>query len=222
MEARVAKFGIGQVVQPPGLPVSWRDLQRRPGLRQYRGMVAVDSRGGAALEGPAVLPPLCREHRQPVRRLCLGAESVARRLRANRCSHPQVDEMFVRTDKGEYRLRNKPSDLLSPPARRTPARRRRPIRAGVLVAARFPVREAAPSARLTCAGVAGAVGAAAGGGARADCCCSSFWRCSRARSSSCFCSSSFCCSSTLGSIAGPSKAAPKSFIGRLKVTSMLA
>src|SRR4051795_4127653 len=44
-------------------------------------MVSVDSSRGAAAQGAAVLPPLRRERRNRVRRVCVGAEPSARHVR---------------------------------------------------------------------------------------------------------------------------------------------
>src|SRR3984893_2556469 len=66
---------------PPDLFVPGRDLRYRPGLQQYRGMVVVDSRGGPAAQGSAVLSSAGREFGIRIRRLRLRAEPVARRFR---------------------------------------------------------------------------------------------------------------------------------------------
>src|SRR5947209_9674839 len=66
---------------PPGFFVPGRDLRYRSGVQQHRGMVALDPGGRAAAQGPAVLSLARRKFRVGVRRLCLGAEPSAGRLR---------------------------------------------------------------------------------------------------------------------------------------------
>ena len=106
MEARVAKFGIGQVVRHRVYPFRgviynidptfanteewWRSIPEevRPAKDQpFYHLYAenTDSQYVAYVSEQNLLPD---ESGEPV-------------------SHPQVDEMFVRTKKGEYRLRNK-------------------------------------------------------------------------------------------------------------------
>jgi heat shock protein HspQ len=106
MEARVAKFGIGQVVRHRVYPFRgviynvdptfanteewWRSIPEevRPAKDQpFYHLYAenTDSQYVAYVSEQNLLPD---ESGEPV-------------------SHPQVDEMFVRTEKGEYRLRNK-------------------------------------------------------------------------------------------------------------------
>src|SRR5882672_3262907 len=65
----------------PDLFVPGRDLRYRSGVQQHRGVVAVDPRGSAAAQGPAVLSPARREFGVGIRRLRLRAEPVARRFR---------------------------------------------------------------------------------------------------------------------------------------------
>ena len=106
MEARVAKFGIGQVVRHRVYPFRgviynvdptfanteewWRSIPEevRPTKDQpFYHLYAenTDSQYVAYVSEQNLLPD---DSGEPV-------------------SHPQVDEMFVRTEKGEYRLRNK-------------------------------------------------------------------------------------------------------------------
>ena len=106
METRVAKFGIGQVVRHRVYPFRgviynvdptfanteewWRSIPEevRPTKDQpFYHLYAenTDSQYVAYVSEQNLLPD---ESGEPV-------------------SHPQVDEMFVRTEKGEYRLRNK-------------------------------------------------------------------------------------------------------------------
>src|SRR4051794_8252188 len=66
---------------PPDFFVPGRDLRYRSGIQQHRGMVALDSGGRPAAQGPAVLPSARREFRIRIRRLRLRAEPVARRFR---------------------------------------------------------------------------------------------------------------------------------------------
>jgi heat shock protein HspQ len=106
MEARVAKFGIGQVVRHRvypfrgvvynvdptfanteewwrSIPEEVRPIKDQPFYHLYAENT--DSQYVAYVSEQNLLPD---ESGEPV-------------------SHPQVDEMFVRTEKGEYRLRNK-------------------------------------------------------------------------------------------------------------------
>jgi heat shock protein HspQ len=106
MEARVAKFGIGQVVRHRVYPFRgviynvdptfanteewWRSIPEevRPVKDQpFYHLYAenTDSQYVAYVSEQNLLPD---ESGEPV-------------------THPQVDEMFVRTEKGQYRLRNK-------------------------------------------------------------------------------------------------------------------
>jgi heat shock protein HspQ len=106
MEARVAKFGIGQVVRHRVYPFRgviynvdptfantedwWRSIPEevRPAKDQpFYHLYAenTDSQYVAYVSEQNLLPD---ESGEPV-------------------IHPQVDEMFVRTEKGGYRLRNK-------------------------------------------------------------------------------------------------------------------
>jgi heat shock protein HspQ len=106
MEARVAKFGIGQVVRHRVYPFRgviynvdptfanteewWRSIPEevRPNKDQpFYHLYAenTDSQYVAYVSEQNLLPD---ESGEPV-------------------SHPQVDEMFVRTENGGYRLRNK-------------------------------------------------------------------------------------------------------------------
>src|SRR5215469_18672323 len=64
--------------QAPGLPLPRGHLRRRSRIRQYRGMVQLDSGRGAAAQGPALLSPAGREFGDHLHGLCLGAESAAR------------------------------------------------------------------------------------------------------------------------------------------------
>ncbi len=106
MEARVAKFGIGQVVRHRvypfrgviynvdptfanteewwrSIPEEVRPIKDQPFYHLYAENT--DSQYVAYVSEQNLLPD---ETGEPV-------------------SHPQVDEMFVRSEKGEYRLRNK-------------------------------------------------------------------------------------------------------------------
>jgi heat shock protein HspQ len=106
MEARVAKFGIGQVVRHRvypfrgviynvdptfanteewwrSIPEEVRPIKDQPFYHLYAENT--DSQYVAYVSEQNLLPD---ESGEPV-------------------SHPQVDEMFVRSEKGEYRLRNK-------------------------------------------------------------------------------------------------------------------
>jgi heat shock protein HspQ len=106
MEARLAKFGIGQVVRHRVYPFRgviynvdptfanteewWRSIPEevRPVKDQpFYHLYAenTDSQYVAYVSEQNLLPD---ESGEPV-------------------THPQVDEMFVRTEKGQYRLRNK-------------------------------------------------------------------------------------------------------------------
>jgi hypothetical protein len=52
MTARTAKFKIGPDRPPPDLSLPGRDLRRRSGVRQHRGMVPGHSGASAPVEGP--------------------------------------------------------------------------------------------------------------------------------------------------------------------------
>src|SRR5215470_15217043 len=71
-------------------------------------MVRVDPRRSPAAQGSAVLPPVRRERRDRVHRLCVGAESLARHVR--RAGAPPAGGRGFR----EGRIRQ-----LSPPQRRS-------------------------------------------------------------------------------------------------------
>src|SRR6202790_4176576 len=65
----------------PDLFVPGRDLRYRSGIQQYRGMVAVDSRGGSAAQGSAVLSSARRKLGFRIRRLRVRTEPAAGRVR---------------------------------------------------------------------------------------------------------------------------------------------
>src|SRR5262245_58036884 len=88
---------------PPGVFVPGRDFRHRSRVQQHRGMVAVDSGRGAAAQGPAVLSLARGKFRDGIRRLCLRAESAARRFR-------RADPPFAgRRDLCEGQVRRLPS-----------------------------------------------------------------------------------------------------------------
>src|SRR5215467_4806150 len=93
---------------PPGLSVSGRDLRHRSGIQQHRRMVRIYPRRPPTAQGSAVLPPVRRERRNRIHRLCVGAESPARHVR--RAGAPPAGGRGVR--KGRIRQ-------LSPPQRRS-------------------------------------------------------------------------------------------------------
>ncbi len=106
MEARVAKFGIGQVVRHRVYP--------------FRGVIYnVDPTFANTEEWWRSIPEEVRPIKdQPFYHLYAentDSQYVAYVSEQNLLpddsgepvSHPQVDEMFVRSEKGEYRLRNK-------------------------------------------------------------------------------------------------------------------
>ena len=78
---KTAKFSDRPGGAPPAVSVSRRDLRRRSGVQQHRGMVPVDPRRGAAAQGSALLPPARREFGNRVHRLCLRAEPARRQRR---------------------------------------------------------------------------------------------------------------------------------------------
>ena len=107
MEARVAKFGIGQVVRHRVYP--------------FRGVVYnVDPTFANTEEWWRSIPEEVRPAKdQPFYHLYaentdsqyvayVSEQNLLPDKSGEPISHPQVDEMFVRTEKGEYRLRNKP------------------------------------------------------------------------------------------------------------------
>jgi heat shock protein HspQ len=107
MEARVAKFGIGQVV--------------RHRLYPFRGVIYnVDPAFANTDEWWRSIPVEVRPSKdQPFYHLYaentdsqyvayVSEQNLVLDDTGEPVSHPQVDEMFVRTDKGEYRLRNRP------------------------------------------------------------------------------------------------------------------
>jgi len=106
MEARVAKFGIGQVVRHRVYP--------------FRGVVYnVDPTFANTEEWWRSIPEEVRPAKyQPFYHLYaentdsqyvayVSEQNLLPDESGEQISHPQVDEMFVRTEKGEYRLRNK-------------------------------------------------------------------------------------------------------------------
>jgi len=107
MEARVAKFGIGQVV--------------RHRVYSFRGVIYnVDPSFANTDEWWLAIPEESRPFKdQPFYHLYAEnteSQYVAYVSEQNLVlddsgapvAHPQVEELFVRTEKGEYRLRNKP------------------------------------------------------------------------------------------------------------------
>jgi heat shock protein HspQ len=107
MEARVAKFGIGQVVRHRVYP--------------FRGVIYnVDPTFANTEEWWRAIPEEVRPAKdQPFYHLYaentdsqyvayVSEQNLMPDESGDPVAHPQVDEMFVRTEKGEYRLRNKP------------------------------------------------------------------------------------------------------------------
>src|SRR6202022_5109076 len=66
---------------PPDLLFPGGDLRYRSGIQQYRGMVAVDSRGGSAAQGSAVLSSARRKLGFRIRRLRVRTDPAAGRAR---------------------------------------------------------------------------------------------------------------------------------------------
>ena len=106
MEARVAKFGIGQVVRHRVYP--------------FRGVIYnVDPTFANTEEWWRSIPEEVRPIKdQPFYHLYaentdsqyvayVSEQNLLPDKSGEPVSHPQVDEMFVRSEKGEYRLRNK-------------------------------------------------------------------------------------------------------------------
>ena len=107
MEVRVAKFGIGQVVRHRVYP--------------FRGVIYnVDPTFANTEEWWRAIPEEVRPAKdQPFYHLYaentdsqyvayVSEQNLVPDESGEPVAHPQVDEMFVRTEKGEYRLRNKP------------------------------------------------------------------------------------------------------------------
>ena len=84
MKPRIAKFAIGQVVKHRKYPFRGIIYDVDPVFAEYRGMVAVDSRGGAAAQEPAFLSSLRRKRRHRIYRLCIGAKPLGRHVRRSR------------------------------------------------------------------------------------------------------------------------------------------
>lgn len=106
MEARVAKFGIGQVVRHRVYP--------------FRGVVYnVDPTFANTEDWWRSIPEEVRPAKdQPFYHLYaentesqyvayVSEQNLVLDESGEPIGHPQVEELFVRTDKGEYRLRNK-------------------------------------------------------------------------------------------------------------------
>ena len=106
MEARVAKFGIGQVVRHRVYP--------------FRGVIYnVDPTFANTEEWWRSIPEEVRPIKdQPFYHLYaentdsqyvayVSEQNLVPDESGDPVSHPQIDEMFVRNEKGEYRLRNK-------------------------------------------------------------------------------------------------------------------
>ena len=105
MEARVAKFGIGQVVRHRVYP--------------FRGVIYnVDPTFANTEEWWRSIPEEVRPVKdQPFYHLYaentdsqyvayVSEQNLVPDESGDPVSHPQIDEMFVRNEKGEYRLRN--------------------------------------------------------------------------------------------------------------------
>jgi heat shock protein HspQ len=106
MEARVAKYGIGQVVRHRVYP--------------FRGVIYnVDPTFANTEEWWRSIPEEVRPIKdQPFYHLYaentesqyvayVSEQNLVPDESGDPVSHPQIDEMFVRNEKGEYRLRNK-------------------------------------------------------------------------------------------------------------------
>jgi heat shock protein HspQ len=107
MEARLAKFDIGQIVRHRVYP--------------FRGVIYnVDPAFANTEEWWRSIPEEVRPAKdQPFYHLYaentesqyvayVSEQNLVLDDNGGPVSHPQVDELFVRTDKGHYRLRNKP------------------------------------------------------------------------------------------------------------------
>jgi heat shock protein HspQ len=107
MEARLAKFGIGQIVRHRVYP--------------FRGVIYnVDPTFANTEEWWRSIPEEVRPLKdQPFYHLYaentesqyvayVSEQNLVLDDSGDPVSHPQVDELFVRTDKGHYRLRNRP------------------------------------------------------------------------------------------------------------------
>jgi heat shock protein HspQ len=107
MEARLAKFGIGQIVRHRVYP--------------FRGVIYnVDPTFANTEEWWRSIPEEVRPGKdQPFYHLYaentesqyvayVSEQNLVLDDSGDPVSHPQVDELFVRTDKGHYRLRNRP------------------------------------------------------------------------------------------------------------------
>jgi heat shock protein HspQ len=107
MEARLAKFGIGQIVRHRVYP--------------FRGVIYnVDPTFANTEEWWRSIPEEVRPLKdQPFYHLYaentesqyvayVSEQNLVLDDSGDPVSHPQVDELFVRTDRGHYRLRNRP------------------------------------------------------------------------------------------------------------------
>ena len=90
---------------PPHVRFPRRHLRRRPGLRQYRGMVSGDPRGASARPRTSLLPSARRECGILLRRLCQPAESAAPTTTASRSTIPPSPACSTASTEGRYRLR---------------------------------------------------------------------------------------------------------------------
>ena len=82
-----------------------------PSLRTPHEWWEVDPRGRASPQGPAVLPPLRRERRHGVCRLCLRAEPARRYVRRPRPPSPGRRDVYVRANDGGYQVKSGTDEL---------------------------------------------------------------------------------------------------------------
>ena len=89
---------------PPGLPVSWRDLRRRPHLRQHRRLVRGDPGGHPAAQDQPFYH-LLAENEESEYIAYVSEQNLVSDDTGEPVRHPQVDELFDVMEDGSYHAR---------------------------------------------------------------------------------------------------------------------
>ena len=99
---RTAKFAIGQVVKHRIYPVPRRDLRRRPGVRQHRGVAGVNPRGGPRRSRDQPFYHLLAENAQTTYVAYVSEQNLLPDETGKPVSHPQVPHFFKELKRGHY------------------------------------------------------------------------------------------------------------------------
>jgi hemimethylated DNA binding protein len=90
---------------PPDILFPWRDLRYRSGIQQYRGMVAVDSRGMRPHKDQPFYH-LLAENSESEYVAYVSEQNLLPDESGEPIRHSQVAEIFIKDKSGSYRPRN--------------------------------------------------------------------------------------------------------------------